>query len=357
MAPWVIALYPAIASAKGVIGGLISGRLGTALHLGTIYPRFSKNTKSFYKLFEALIVVTLATSITISLISLVFGTIFWGITITDFPAILSVILSTMGISLSLTLITTTVAFVSFNRGLDPDIVVYPIMSTVADIFVTICYVLVLNLFFFANIGQWVTAIIGLVFLLFTLYILSRNLHEPEFLRTVKESLVTMVFVAFIVNVTGTVLKGISEIVKNRKEIYTAYPALIDTVGDVGSVVGSTATTKLALGMLKPTFSSIRDHSKTILSAWAASVLIFCVLAISSLLLTGNASLPALSNLLIVLLAANIISVMAIVLISFGVSILTFKKGLDPDNFVIPIVSSLADSVTSIALLVVLVLVS
>jgi cation transporter-like permease len=33
-----------------------------------------------------------------------------------------------------------------------------------------------------------------------------------------------------------------------------------------------------------------------------------------------------------------------------VAILTFKKGLDPDNFVIPIESSIADSVTTVALL-------
>src|SRR5512139_4028969 len=92
MTPWAIALYPAIVSAKGVIGGLLSGRLSTALHLGTMHPRFFKNTRSFYKLFEALVVITLATSVTMSLVSIVFGTVFWGITIADFPAILLVVI-------------------------------------------------------------------------------------------------------------------------------------------------------------------------------------------------------------------------------------------------------------------------
>ncbi|HII85415.1 TPA: hypothetical protein HA273_02320 [Candidatus Bathyarchaeota archaeon] len=355
MTPWAIALYPAIVSAKGVIGGLLSGRLGTALHLGTVYPRFTNNTKSFYKLFEALVVVTLATSVTVGLFSIVFGTVFWGITTVDIPAILSVIVSTMAIGLSLTLITTKVAFISFKKGLDPDVVVYPIMSTVADIFVTLYYVLILNLFFFVNFGNWIIALIAVGILVVAVRLLIRNLHEPEFVKTVKESLVTMVFVAFIVNVTGTVLRGISEIVENRKEIYVVYPALIDMVGDVGSVVGSTATTKLALGLLKPSFSSIRNHAKTILSAWAASIVLFCILAVSSVLFTGNLSLGAFTNLLLILIGTNLISVAAIILVSYGISILTFKKGLDPDNFVIPIESSLADSATSIALLVVLLL--
>ncbi|MCJ7640028.1 MAG: hypothetical protein MUO70_09195, partial [Euryarchaeota archaeon] len=83
LSPWAIALYPAIVSVKGVISGLLTGRLSTALHLGTVYPKFLGNTKSFYKLIEALIVLTLATSATISVISILFGTLFWGVTMAE----------------------------------------------------------------------------------------------------------------------------------------------------------------------------------------------------------------------------------------------------------------------------------
>ena len=82
---------------------------------------------------------------------------------------------------------------------------------------------------------------------------------------------------------------------------------------------------------------------------------FVVLAISVLSIHGSLTLPALSSLILVLLMANVIAVAAVVLLSYGVSILTFKKGLDPDNFVIPIVSSFADGVMSVALLVALLL--
>lgn len=353
LSPWAIALYPAIVSAKGVIGGLLSGRLSTALHLGTVYPRFFKNTKSFYNLVQALIVTTLVTSVAMSSISLVFGHLFWGITFADFPAIVSVVVATMGMGLSLSLLTIKVAFTSFKRGLDPDIVVYPIMSTTADIIITLLYIAVLNLFFFGYLGQWAIATIALVHVFLAFYILSKNLREIEFAKTVKESMVTLLFVAFIVNITGTVLKGIDRFVENRKEIYTVYPALIDMIGDVGSVVGSTATTKLALGLLSPYFSSMRNHVKNIFSAWIASIIMFVVLAVLALSLHGLYSLPSFCNLISVLLVANIIAVAAIVILSYAISILTFKRGLDPDNFVIPIESSFADSVTSVALLVAL----
>jgi len=83
---------------------------------------------------------------------------------------------------------------------------------------------------------------------------------------------------------------------------------------------------------------------------------FLVLAFSSPLINGLFSMSVFSNLLLVLLVANLIAVSGIVLLSYGVSILTFQKGLDPDNFVIPIESSFADSLMSIALLIALILV-
>jgi mgtE-like transporter len=356
LSPWAIALYPAIVSAKGVIGGLLSGRLSTALHLGTIHPRFFKNTTSFYRLFEALIVITLATSVAVSSIAIVFGTLFWGITYADFPAILSVMMATMAIGLLLSLVTIKVAFVSFKRGLDPDIVVYPIMSTVADIFITLFYIGVISLFFFSFLGSWIVAAVALAFGFLALYILPKNMHDADFIKTIKESMTTMLLVAFIVNVTGTVLKQISAFVADRKEVFTVYPALIDTIGDVGSVVGSTATTKLALGLLTPSLASMRSHAKNIFSAWSSSLIVFFILAVLSLAINNLFSFSSFLNLITILLITNVIAVPAIVLLSYSISILTFKRGLDPDNFVIPIESSFADSITSIALLVALLLI-
>jgi mgtE-like transporter len=356
LAPWVITLYPIVTSAKGVGSGLLSGRLSTGLHLGTIYPRFFENTKSFYKLIEALIVLTLVTSVTICAISLVFGTLFWGITLADFPAILSIVVATMALGLLLSFLTIKVSFISFERGLDPDVFVYPVMSTVADIFITLCYIAVINVFFFGVVGQWFIGLACLIPVVIVFYILSKNLHEIEFIKTLKESLVTMLFVSLLVNITGTVLLGISKFISERVEIYTIYTALIGMIGNVGSVVGSTATTKLALGLLAPSFSSMRNHAKSIFSAWAASIIMFIILALMSLSIHRLFSFSSFYSLFSIVLVANVLAVAAIVILTYSISILTFKRGLDPDNFVIPVESSLADSVTSLALFVALLLI-
>ena len=356
LAPWIITLYPIVTSAKGVGSGLLSGRLSTGLHLGTIHPRFFGNTKNFYKLLEALIVLTLVTSVTICAISLVFGYLFWGITLVDFPAILSIVVATMALGLLLSFLTIKVSFISFERGLDPDVIVYPVMSTVADVFVTLCYIAVINVFFFGVIGQWFIGLACLIPAVIVFYILSKNLHETEFIKTLKESMVTILLVSLLVNITGTVLLGISKFISERIEIYTIYTALIGMIGNVGSVVGSTATTKLALGLLTPSFSSMRNHAKNIFSAWGASIIMFIILAVMSLSIRGLFSFSSFSSLFAIVLVANVLAVAAIVILTYSISILTFKRGLDPDNFVIPVESSLADSVTSLALFAALLLI-
>ena len=73
ISPWAIAVYPAILTARGVISGLFSGRLSTALHIGTIHPKLLGNTKNFYMFFKSVIVITLETSVAMSFLSMVFG--------------------------------------------------------------------------------------------------------------------------------------------------------------------------------------------------------------------------------------------------------------------------------------------
>jgi mgtE-like transporter len=350
LAPWSIALYPVLVSAKGVTGGLLSGRLSTALHLGIVLPSFFKNTKTFYILIEALIFLTLATSATISAFSLVFGQLFWGLTVSDFSGILLVVVATMSMGLLLSIITINIAFISFKKGSDPDIIVYPILSTISDIFITACYLLALTLYFYGTLGKLLLFLIGVVVVFVGIYVVFKNLHESVFIKTIRESLFTMLLVSFLVNIAGTVLVGIRNFVENRAEIVMVYPALIGMIGNVGSVVGSTATTKLALGLLSPSFSSIKQHLKSIFSAWGASLLMFILLAFLSLLINGVFSIDSLYNFVSILFFTNIFAVLAIVLLTYAISILTFKKGLDPDNFVIPVESSFADVITSIALL-------
>jgi mgtE-like transporter len=356
LSPWAIALYPAVISVRAVITGLLTGRLSTALHLGTIYPQYFGNTKNFYQLISTMIVVTLGTSATISVIGVLFGSLFWGISMTDFPAILTVMVSTLSLGLLITLITVEFTFISFKRSLDPDTIVYPAISTVANIVITFIYIAVLHLYFSGSEGRGAIILFGLINVALVLFLIPRNIRDKEFIQILKETIPTMLIIALLVNITGTLLENISNLAGTKQEIYTVYPAMIDMMGDAGLVVSSAATVKLTLGVLTPTFGAIKNHAKNILSSWASTLMLFAIIGLIALALNGGFTISAFTDLLLILLLSNFIAFAGIVLVSFGISILTFKHGLDPDNFVIPINIAIADGITTFALFVAMLLI-
>lgn len=355
--PWAIAIYPPILSARGVIGGLFCGRLSTGLHLGTVQPRFFGNTKSFHLLFRAVVVLTLEVSILMGLVASLFASFYMKMTLADVLGIFVVMMATMAFALIIiSPLSMVVSFLSFKHGLDPDIILYPIESTTADLLITLAYVGVINTFVIGFVGVSLLAFMCFALAFCAAFFLLKNARESEFYKTLKESFLTIIFVSFIVNVSGAALGKIAEVFEEKREIYTVYPALIDTIGDVGSVVGSTATTKLALGTLKSSFSSIKSHSAEIFGAWAASIIMYCVYSVSALIIQGVFNPSSFIGFTALLLIANLMAASCIIIVSYTVAILTYRKRLDPDNFEIPVESSMADALTSISLFVALVLV-
>ncbi|MEM3766736.1 MAG: magnesium transporter [Candidatus Bathyarchaeia archaeon] len=358
--PWAVVIYPPILSARGVIGGLFCGRLSTALHLGTVQPRFFGNTKSFYLLFQAIVFLTFEASLLMGLVAVLFRAIYFGMFTSELWDMVNVLMATMALALIvISPLTLTVSFLSFKHGLDPDIILYPVESTISDLLITVIYVSVLNLHVMRSSFLYFLFASSLALLFTSLYILARNIQEPEFTKTLKESLLTLLIVSFIINVAGTVLGRVDELIREKHEVYEAYPvyvvypALIDTIGDVGSVVGSTATTKLALGTLKASFSSIKNHLTEVSGAWAASLVMYFAYSILALAIRGTLSLVKIAKFSLLLFTVNVLAAALIILVSYSVAIITYQKGLDPDNFEIPIESSLADTLTTISLFVAL----
>ena len=352
-APWVIALFPGILSVRGAVGGLFSGHLGTGLHLGTIKPVFTKNTKEFGALLRVIITLALVSGISVGTGAWVFGVFLWNATLMDFLPLMAVIIATMALSVVfVSPLTMLFSVFSFRRGLDPDVVVYPITSPVSDIINTGCYGLSLSLFFLVgSIGRYLIFFIDIIFVSWVIYVIVRNIGETKFVRTIQEFIPTLLFVSFIVNVTGSLLDRI-----NGTRMVAVYPAIIATIGGVGSIIGSTATTKLALGLIKPSFSSLKEHFNEIGGAWLASIVMFLVYALLSVLISGVNTLEELLVFTGQLLTTNVVAVAVMLFVAYAVAISTFRRGLNPDNFVIPVESSLADTVTTAAALLALALI-
>jgi mgtE-like transporter len=352
---WGLLVYPGILSTRGVIGGIFSGRISSGLHTGSVSPSIKGNTKEFGNLWRALIVLTNQSSICLSVIAGSIGIIIFKLDIIEVISILIVVSATLAIVfIVVTPMNAALSFWTFKKGMDPDVIVYPIMSTISDIIVTLVYVSILMIFYTVYLGSLFIIIPSIILLSSGFWLVRSNSQETSFKETIRESVFTLILVSIIVNITGTVLQSVNDVIGSRPEIYLIYPALLDTIGDVGSIVGSTATTKINLGMITSSLRSIKDHLQETFAAISAGLLMCTFYTLIAGELQGI-ELQGLFELGAVLYSTAFIATSIISVIAFTIAILTYRRGWDPDNFVIPIESSLADTITSTVLLIILIL--
>ncbi len=350
--PWGMLVFPGLLSVRGAIGGLFSGRLSTGLHLGTIQPRLHNNTAEAYQLFSSIIVLTALSATLLSLGGVIFQVLVEGNGLPESLEIIQAVYTSMALSLAtITPITFTVSILSFERGWDPDVVVYAITSTSADILISLIFVSVMRSLLQGGWGvAFLRWMVTLGFIGLAIWLHLENRGKPGYSKTLKEARGTLVVVSTIVTFTGLTLGRLSQAIGNAPEVYTIYPAIISNVGDAGSMIGSTATTKLNLGLLEARLESFKGHLREVGYAWASSLIMFTLYSLVSCALYGWANLP---RLLATVWLTNILIIPLIALLSFSAGIYTFQRGLDPDNFVIPFETSLADGLTTLILYLIL----
>ena len=346
---WGLRAYPCVLTVRGMIGGMVCGRLSSGLWLGTIRPRLLGNTEEFKTIYEVALVISAFSSLMMSLIIWSYG-LPHGADVRAALEITSTMTSTMAFSFLITMpIPALAAFMAFKHGVNPDVVTYPIGSTSSDILVTCCYAGSLALSSLGLSGLLLRGALGLVFLIAGISVFLLHRRDTSFRRTLKEGLLASFIAISISGLTGVLLADIAESIGLWPGLCMVYPALMSTMGDVGSVVGSTATTKLFRGELRPGPRAVVEHMREILATLAASTLIFMAYAFLSMPYPPPKGLEPFS-LVAALMATNIMAFWAVVLLSLSAGIATYRFGLNPDNFVIPIESSATDAITTLALL-------
>lgn len=346
--PWALLMFPGLLSNRGAIGGLFSGRLSTGLHLGTVMPNVRGNTKDAYLLLSSIVTLTGLSAALILVGVTIYSVCIYRIGLKELYQLFLVLFTTLGLSILVITPTTFLTSIhAYNRGLDPDMVVYPVTSTTADVSISFIYVSMLRLLARDHpLGNLAMLSVAASFIGAAAWVHIRSRGKAEYDKTLREFSGTLVIVTLIVTLTGSMLGRISTRIGDTAEIYAIYPAMIDTVGDVGSIIGSTATTKLILGYYEAELSSLKSHMGEVAYAWGGSLLLFALYAIIS----GTAyGFKGIRSLLAVVILTNVLVVPLISLVSFSVAIVSFNRGLDPDNFVIPFETSLADSLTTVFL--------
>lgn len=338
---WTIILYPLTLSVRGAVNGAFSGRLTTGLHLRLVEPKLKGNTEYFYTVAAAFFTLTFISSLLSGILVFTVSYLFYKVKPELLATMLSVSVTSQCTSVLLTMPSTSIiAFLSYRMGADPDVVTYPVSSTVADVTVTLLY---LSTLLAVESGfLHLVAVPALMYTVSAGLLAYRFKAEEEYRRTLAEALGSTALVASIAVLGGGVLSSSKENLGESYGVLLVYPALIDTLGDASAIFGSISTTKLALGLVEARFAGFRDSIGDIVQLGGAVSLMFTFYSMIGWLAGGE---PKTAVVVILSLPASLLPALTF---SFGMALLTFRRGLDPDNFVIPLETVFTDTtVTSI----------
>ena len=338
MKPWILGFYPMLLGVRGALKGILCGKLSTGLHTGLIKPCIKGNTRDYHVTIASILVLSLL----FSMLMLSFAIAYFHRT-PLFEAFSIIFFSCLTSTFIGVLISSTLAFQAFKHNIDPDIILYPASSSIGDILVSTT--LALSIILLIKRGAMAVSIIVLAYLTFILILFFKFHRFPTFKRTIYEGFSSVVLALIFEYAAGIILAVVEENVGWSKGMLFIYPAFICVLGDVCSIIGSKTTTylhlygepSLKLGKL------VRDILYVIVNVLLINIVFTLLLAFGASMIDGN-----IVDYVIVSIA-NIVSIVILVPLTLNIAMITFRRGLDPDNYVNPLLSSLADLVGTIFL--------
>ncbi len=351
-APWILALFPPILTIRGGIGGIFSGNLATMLHLGLIRPRIRDNTPVYTQLISSIFVITLLDTLAMGIFSFALNLAFGQASIGEafFFIVIPPVACVTAMALSIPL-TSIIAITTFRKGLDPDILVYPILASINDIVVTATFVA--TIFMVLSGGAYVHLLIGVFFLILGLsaLLIWRNRRDKFFYQTIREGTTVVIMSSLFGSLNGYFLSTMSSNLLRYPGVVVLYPALTNALGNIGSIIGSTKTTSLALGDVRSLKEEVRSALSQILQVESVALPMHAVFGLITYGIVA-ASIPEARLPILVggALISNLMTFGFIALFALWIAHIAFNRGLNPDNVVIPVITSLSDSVATLSLL-------
>jgi mgtE-like transporter len=159
---------------------------------------------------------------------------------------------------------------------------------------------------------------------------------------------------------GLVLDSQIESIKAFPLILMMVPPINGINNNVCSILGARLASALHMGTIEPKFGKQKVLRKNTRATWLMSVGVFWFASATFFgiaLITGMGLVRS-TILMFAFFVASMVAIAVTMLCTIGLAFLSFAKGLDPDNVVIPIVTSIGDvmGVTCLIIAIKLVLV-
>lgn len=355
----LIAIVPVIGQMRGNISGIFTSRIGTGLHLGSIQPTLRKRSKEFNNTVLMNLSLSFITPIWVGFIVYLLHFIAGGKTTFLHFLFVSIIAGIVSAFIQIFL-ALFIAFQIFKRGMDPDVLAYPLLSMIAD--VTTAVAILIGFTVDRSITEqlpWVVRffleLVGIFSLIsFLLIIFSRPIRsklEFELFNLLGESVPVVWSAVIIGGFVGIIMDG--SIPYNG--VILVLPIYMAYTGSMGAIIGSKFTTAYYLGSLSSREGKLDTYLFTPLILLLIGLLLSTGLGLVGYFLSQvlgyGLPKPDLLSFVIICWATGLVTTVFSIFNALVVGNITFQRGIDADNIIVPLTSTIGDLVAVVTIVI------
>ncbi|BBL68539.1 magnesium transporter [Methanoculleus chikugoensis] len=351
--PGLMVLLPSIIDMRGNIAGVLASRLSSSMHLGEFSIDFEEGSvlgDNVRASFVITVLIAFVLGIFAYAASLLSG--LPTVSITD----LVLISVTSGIVSGLLVmgITLLIALISYRYGLDLDMIGAPTVTTSGDV-VTLP-ILVLSAVFVMYLPPWTRLALGVAVVAVAVAVIVYTRRRSEGIGTiVGENLSFLIPLSVLGTLAGLTYSLNLDALVTIAAFLILIPPFTGCLGSIGGILGSRLSTGMHTGELNPSFLPERGVVHHFIISYLYTLILLPLLALiahGAAVLMGLNS-PGLGMLVIISLAAGLVVMTLVNGVAYATASLSFRYGLDPDNFGIPVITSLIDLIGAAALVTVI----
>ncbi len=178
-----------------------------------------------------------------------------------------------------------------------------------------------------------------------------------YLRIIKESIAIVILSSILGLFSGVLLSSNEAILYTIPIILLILPSLNSLIGDISTILVSRLTSGLYIGVIPPKVQKSERLKQDFFGLLITILLSLAVLIVIGYVVALTTGVKLFNPFLIVfILIITLLLLFVIMFVSLFISsIIIFKKGKDPNNFLIPLLTSLADFLTPLFLIMFLII--
>lgn len=350
MLPGLMVLIPPAIAMRGNIFGALGSRLGTAMHIGVYSTEWDRRGSLAQNVYAS-IVLTVVGSVALGYVAALFSEAlgYDSIGLGGF-----VLISIVGGVLSgavLLVATIGLAELGFRRGWDIDNTMAPLVTAIGD-FLTLPAIYVAALIYLGTPPGLVN--LSLILLTVVAAVSLEAAHRSSMVsmrRIVIQSAPPLILAAGVNVLSGLVLESQLDVLVAMPALLVLIPPFLEEAGALGGVLSSRLSSRIHTGLLSDSLNPFRARGE-FLMVLILALYVFPLVGVLSHVFaaaTGLAS-PGPVRMAAISTSAGLLTGVVVFITAFSVSVVSFKRGFDPDNFAIPLVTSATDVVGVLLLL-------